>query len=79
MDADPPPLCIASSVPKSVVLPADAIVIYSITVLELCLAPNTPLVEEAQEARPCLAIVRSPKSVALPAVSIKTNSITSIT
>ena len=45
MDADPPVFCIASSSPKSVVLPADAIVIYSITLLLLVNAPNTPLVE----------------------------------
>ena len=54
--------------PKSVALPTEAIVIYSIllTTLPSLPPPNTPLVSLDRPARALLAAVKFPKSAALP-------------
>ena len=51
--------------PKSAASPADAIVIYSITLVSLGVAPppKTPLTPLLQALRSAFAAVKSPKSV----------------
>ena len=81
VDVEQPPqsVFIADKSPKSVALPVDAIVIYSITFVDSppgCVfkfpPPLNPLVELQAPALLAARIVESPKSVALPVDAIVT-------
>jgi hypothetical protein len=64
--------------PKSLALPVEAMVTYSMTLVPLPVKPppNKALIFEEQELPLEVAVVKSPKSVALPVVANNTVAIT---